>query len=80
MSALVRRAGGGERIIIAIDGQPVAQLGPLGPDHAGFTLDDLAAAGLIHTPRREPPTKIGPPRSVPADVDLDRLIDQVRGR
>ena len=30
-AATVRRAGGGERILITVDGRPVAQLGPIDP-------------------------------------------------
>ncbi len=84
VSALVRRAGQGERIVVTVDGEPVAQLGPLGPDGGGPTLDDLAAAGLVTPPRIDPGTDgeptMPPPSVVPADVRLDRLIDQVRGR
>ncbi len=84
VSALVRRAGQGERIVVTVDGEPVAQLGPLGPDGGGPTLDDLAAVGLVTPPRIDPGTDGGPtmppPSVVPADVRLDRLIDQVRGR
>jgi antitoxin (DNA-binding transcriptional repressor) of toxin-antitoxin stability system len=83
LAALVKRAGQGERIIVTVDGRPVAQLGPLQPDGAGISLQDLAAAGLIEPP----PPLAGPdgnrdmsaPYPVPADVRLDRLIDQIRG-
>lgn len=48
----VRRAGNGERIVITVDGRPVAQLGPLQPDGADdCTLDDLVARGAILAPR-----------------------------
>jgi prevent-host-death family protein len=76
----VRRAGGGERITVTSDGRPVAQLGPLEPDRTGVTLWDLAGAGLVAPPRRhdrpDPPTPI----PVAADLRVDRLIGQVRGR
>lgn len=80
VSALVRRAGHGERIVVTVDGKPVAQLGPLEPDSAGMTLQDLAAAGLIDPPNQEPDQAMPSPLPVPADVRLDRLVDQIRGR
>ena len=80
VSQLVRRAGRGERIVITVDGRPVAQLGPLGLDGGGPSLHDLAAAGLIEPPRRGLDHSMPAPYPVPADVRLDRLIDQIRGR
>lgn len=48
----VRRAGNGERIVITVDGVPVAQLGPLEPSTAlEVTLDDLIARGAVIAPR-----------------------------
>jgi prevent-host-death family protein len=86
VSALVQRAAGGERIVITVDGRPTAQLGPLAAD-GDLTLDDLVAAGLIDPPRNpsvsmaesESSASEGP-LHMPADVRLDRLLDQVRGR
>lgn len=79
VSSLVRRAEAGERIIITVDGRPAAQLGPLTPDRAGATLDDLAVAGLIEPPRGLA-DGFPDPYPVPADISLDRLIEQIRGR
>lgn len=83
LAALIRRAGQGERIVITVDGKPVAQLGPLQPDRAGIELHDLAAAGLIEPPGQPPEAMadraMPAPYPVPADVRLDRLIDQIRG-
>lgn len=80
LAALVRRAGAGERIVVTVDGRPVAQLGPLGPDGGGLTLEDLAAAGLVERPSQGADRAMPPPHQVPADVRLDRLVDQIRGR
>ena len=79
VSGLVQRAAAGERIVITVDGRPTAQLGPLGGSGQA-TLDDMAAAGLIDPPRQ--PAVPDPPRplAVPADLRLDRLLDQIRGR
>ena len=79
VAAVVRRASSGERLLITVDGRPVAQLGPLEPDRAGVTLWDLAAAGLVEPPRRPDRPPAPDPLPVPADVRVDRLLEQVRG-
>jgi prevent-host-death family protein len=79
VAAVVRRASSGERLLITVDGRPVAQLGPLEPDRAGITLWDLAAAGLVEPPRRPDRPPAPDPLPVPADVRVDRLLEQVRG-
>jgi prevent-host-death family protein len=80
VATVIRRAGSGERVIVTVDGRPVAQLGPLTPDTTGVTFDDLIAAGLVDPPARPgppaPPSELG----VPVDVRVDRLLDEVRGR
>jgi prevent-host-death family protein len=78
VAAVVRRAGRGERIVVTVDGEPVAQIGPLeaaGPP----TLDDLAAAGLVRLPGR--PDRPAPPEpfGVPVDVRLASVIAELRG-
>jgi prevent-host-death family protein len=78
LAAALRQVGVGERLVITVDGRPVAQLGPLEP--AGSpTLADLAASGLVDPPRRAQPTE--PPRAAdPAvDVRIDRVLAEVRG-
>lgn len=80
VSAVLRRAAGGERILVTVDGAPAAQLGPLEPDTTGVTLWDLAGAGLIEPPRRPDRPTDPTPLPVPADVRVDRLLDAVRGR
>lgn len=80
VSAVLRRATNGERVVVTVDGRPVAQLGPLEPTNDGVTMWDLAGAGLIEPPRRHDLPAAPPPLPVPADVRVDRLLDQVRGR
>lgn len=80
LTSLVRRAGGGERIIVTIGGRPVAQLGPVEPAGREATLDDLVARGLVLAARRGD-------RPVRPDVvvdtwtggRLDRALREVRG-
>lgn len=79
VAAVVRRAAAGERVVVTVDGRPVAQLGPLEPDRAGVTVWDLAAAGLVEPPRRPDRPAAPAPLPVPADVRVDRLLDHARG-
>lgn len=78
LAAALRQAGTGERLVVTVDGRPVAQLGPLEPAGAP-SLAELAASGLLEPPRRrdQPP----PPDALDAAVDvrLDRVLDEVRG-
>lgn len=78
LAGTVRRAAAGERVVITVEGRPVAQLGPVEPAGAA-TLTDLAAAGLVDPPRR-PEHPISPEAADTAvDVRLDRLLTEVRG-
>ncbi|MGH9214096.1 MAG: type II toxin-antitoxin system Phd/YefM family antitoxin [Acidimicrobiales bacterium] len=80
LAAAVRRAGRGERIVVTVSGQPVAQLGPLDPgDGAAVTIADLAARGLVvgaHRGDRPDPQVIVP---LPVGTRLDRLVAGIRG-
>jgi prevent-host-death family protein len=78
VAAVLRRAEAGERIVVTVDGRPVAQLGPLSAPGAP-TLADLAAAGLVEPPRTARPADPRP-EDLPADVRLDRLLEDLRGR
>jgi antitoxin (DNA-binding transcriptional repressor) of toxin-antitoxin stability system len=71
----------GERIVITVDGRPVAQLGPLRPDGATPTLADLAATGLLEPPRIGRAERAdAAPEDPPVDVRVDRILDELRGR
>ena len=80
LSAAVRRAGTGERIVITLGGRPVAQLGPLEPTDDEVTLADLAARGQIILARRD--DRPEPDFSMPlwAGTRFDQLVREVRGR
>ena len=80
LAAVVDRAADGERMVITVNGRPVAQLGPLDPGDGQVTLEDLAARGLVILPRR--PDRPDPAAAVQpwAGVRLDRLLAEVRGR
>jgi len=80
VTAQVRRAAAGERIVITVDGRPVAQLGPLEPTDAKLTLEDLAARGQLLLARRS--DRPAPEFSMPlwAGTRIDQLVREVRGR
>jgi prevent-host-death family protein len=77
VAAVVRRASAGERIVVTVDGRPVAQLGPIEPVGAP-TLDDLIASGHLRAARREPAS---PPDAEDAPVDARSgwILDDIRG-
>lgn len=75
----VRRAGAGERVVVTVDGIPMAQLAPIGPGTEP-DLDSLAAAGLVRRPLRG--DRPGSPRDLPllpVDIDPDRVLADLRG-
>lgn len=80
VAAVVRRAGAGERIVVTVDGRPVAQLGPLEPTGGEVTIEDLAARGQVVLARRD--DRPEPTFSMPlwAGTRLDQLVREVRGR
>ena len=80
VAAAVRRAGSGERIVITVDGRPVAQLGPIEPVDGQLTIADLAARGQGVLARRD--DRPEPEFSMPmwAGTRLDQLVREVRGR
>lgn len=81
LAALVRRAGAGERTVITVAGQPVAQVAPLHEPSAeqASTLADLAARGWVIPPRRRGTPRRPEPIAVFAGARLDRLLREVRG-
>lgn len=76
----VRRAMGGERIVITIDGVPAAQLGPLNDGTAAATVDDLVAAGLLRPPQTTSPPPSPQPVAPPAGRSTTRILREHRGR
>jgi prevent-host-death family protein len=78
VAAVVRRAAAGERIVVTVDGRPVAQLGPLEPAGAP-TLDDLVASGHLRAARREAPADPPDGEDAPIDARTDWILDDIRG-
>ncbi|MGD9702381.1 MAG: hypothetical protein AB7Q42_01150 [Acidimicrobiia bacterium] len=79
VAAAVRRAGAGQRLIVTVDGRPVAQLGPLDAVTGQVTLDDLIARGLVTAPRRTDPPLPTDPVPVWSGARVDRLLREIRG-
>jgi prevent-host-death family protein len=78
VAAVVRRAAGGERIVVTVDGVPAAQLGPL-EAAASLSIDDLVAAGLVQPPGRRDRPAEPEPEDAPVDVRADGVLDELRG-
>lgn len=80
LAAALRRAEAGERLVVTVDGRPVAQLGPLEAGRDDVTLDDLAAQGLVVAARRA--DRPEPAMTMPTwtGTRLDQLVREVRGR
>ena len=72
LAAALRQVGAGERLVITVDGRPVAQLGPVDPSGSP-TLTDLAASGLVEPPRRSGPAATPAAVDTAVDVRLDRI-------
>jgi prevent-host-death family protein len=78
LAAALRQATAGERIVVTVDGRPVAQLGPLEPTGEP-SLAELAASGLLEPPRRPDRPEAPEALDTAVDVRLDRILDEVRG-
>ncbi|MEO1064252.1 MAG: type II toxin-antitoxin system prevent-host-death family antitoxin [Actinomycetota bacterium] len=78
VAAVVRRAEGGERIVVTVDGRPAARLVPIEPEGEP-TLDDLVAAGLLRGPQRSDRPAAPDPADVPIDARVDGVLDELRG-
>lgn len=79
LAALVRRAGAGQRVVVSIDGRPIAQLAPLQAPVDAPTLADLIATGAVLPPRRRGPARLAAPVPVWGGARLDRALRDVRG-
>lgn len=79
LAASVRRAAGGEHLVVTVDGRPVAQLGPLDGVAGQVRLTDLVARGSVLAPRRSRPFRPAPAVPVWAGARIDRLLAELRG-
>jgi antitoxin (DNA-binding transcriptional repressor) of toxin-antitoxin stability system len=79
LSAAVRRAGTGQRVVISVDGRAVAQLGPIEAEQGQTVMADLIAAGAVIAPRRTDAARPGTPVPIWSGVRLDRALKEIRG-
>ncbi|MSO59846.1 MAG: hypothetical protein EXQ63_05930 [Ilumatobacteraceae bacterium] len=78
LAAAVRRAKTGERVVITIDGEAVAQIGPIESLTHGITLTELIARGLVIAPRRRIEHIARDPVALYAGVRIDRALQEIR--
>jgi len=79
-SRVVRRAMGGERIVITIDGMPAAQLGPLNDGTVAASVEDLVSAGLVQAPRATSSPRPAAPVRAPAGPTSTDILREHRDR
>ena len=80
LASYVRAAQSGHRIVVTVDGLPVAELGPVGGGAQRGSLDALVATGLLEAPRRTD-RPAGPPATpLPAGLTSERALMELRGR
>jgi len=78
-SRVVARARAGERIVITVDGIPVAEIGPLRSSGDRMTMAELIAAGHVIPPRETtPPPPLPPPFKVPDGRTSMEILDELR--
>ncbi len=77
LAALVRAAGGGDRVLVTVSGRPVAALVPAAGAGASVVAD-LVASGQLELPRRGGPMALPEPMPVHAPR-IDRAVREVRG-
>jgi antitoxin (DNA-binding transcriptional repressor) of toxin-antitoxin stability system len=78
LATYIRRAQHGERVIITVDGSPVAQLSQMTADMGGATMADLIARGAVAPPRRRGDWIPDDPLLLSSGARVDRALNQVR--
>ena len=78
LATYVRRAQMGERVVITVDGAPVAQLSNMGSDYSGITIADLVARGVVKAPRRTGDWVQSDPLILYSGARIDKALSQVR--
>ena len=79
VSRVVRRARAGERLVITVDGVPVAQIGPL-DEGAEPTLQALVAQGRLLPRRSSEPPRPAAPIGLPSPTSATEVLRELRAR
>ena len=75
----VQRAGAGENIVVTVNGEPVAKLGPLESSNRQVSITELIAKTALIAPRRKDTFKLAEPVAVHSGARIDQLLREVRG-
>jgi antitoxin (DNA-binding transcriptional repressor) of toxin-antitoxin stability system len=78
LATYIRRAQHGERVVITVDGAPVAQLSQMTGDMGQVTMADLIARGAVTPPRRRGDWIPDDPLILSSGARVDRALNQVR--
>ena len=78
LAGFLRRAKNGERMIITVDGKPIAQIGPLEPN-GSLDMDQLVTSGLVNEPTSFSSAKKPAQMSFPIDVSIETILSEMRG-
>ena len=81
LASHLRAAASGHRVIVTVDGRPVAELGPIGASTRGVdSIEALIATGLLEAPQRTDRPAAPPATPLPAGLTSDRVLTELRGR
>ena len=80
MSRVVRRARAGERMIITVDGVPVAEIGPVSAVERPGSIDELIATGAVLAPGTRTPALPPAPLPAPSGLSTSDVLDELRSR
>lgn len=79
-ATFVKRAQSGDSVVITVNGEPVAELGPVGANGAtSTTLSDLVTRGALVAARRKDAYRIPNPIAVHSGARIDQMLREVRG-
>jgi prevent-host-death family protein len=79
-SRVVRRARAGERLIITVDGVPMAEIGPVRAAERATSLDELIATGSVVAPRLLTPPRPAKPVRAPSGRSSSDVLAELRDR
>ncbi|MFZ9985570.1 MAG: type II toxin-antitoxin system Phd/YefM family antitoxin [Ilumatobacteraceae bacterium] len=79
-ATFVKRAQSGDSVVITVNGEPVAELGPVGAYGAtSATLSDLVTRGALVAARRKDAYRFPNPIAVHSGARIDQMLREVRG-